>query len=200
MAPAATLNTQGLSFAPVIHLPSNYEVYDLTTTYDSSRVPDLPYGVGKYNEQRKGVYTQELFGGRRNIHMGIDIGCPVGTPVHAFYQGEVFMFGTNPAEGDYGPTLITSHILNGTRVWALYGHLSSRSLDGKKCGSPIQSGEIIGWVGDKSENGGWNPHLHFQLSLVEPDRPDLPGVVAREDLEEALKKFPDPQLVLGKLY
>ncbi|GIT41297.1 MAG: hypothetical protein Ct9H300mP10_03070 [Methanobacteriota archaeon] len=55
-------------------------------------------------------------------------------------------------------------------------------------------------MGDKHENGGWEPHLHFQLSLVEPETHDLPGVVAPEDREQALLDYPDPRLVLGPLY
>ena len=55
-------------------------------------------------------------------------------------------------------------------------------------------------MGKKHENGGWEPHVHFQLSLVEPVVPDLPGVVARADREQALIDYPDPRLVLGALF
>uniref|UniRef100_A0A0C3SWS6 Peptidase M23 domain-containing protein n=1 Tax=Guillardia theta (strain CCMP2712) TaxID=905079 RepID=A0A0C3SWS6_GUITC len=44
-------------------------------------------------------------------------------------------------------------------------------------------------------NGGWPPHLHFQLSLQQPTTHDMPGVVAKKDHDEALRLFPDPQLV-----
>ncbi|MBX7143898.1 MAG: peptidoglycan DD-metalloendopeptidase family protein [Oligoflexia bacterium] len=192
-----SLDTKGLSFHPVIHLPDDYEVYDLTGEYDPLRIPALPYGIGKYNEQRKGVYTQDLFSGVRDIHVGIDIGCPIGTQVHAFFDGEIFLFGNNPAPGDYGYTLITKHTLNSVPVWALHGHLSEASISEKVRGSKIRAGQVIAWVGDRHENGGWNPHLHFQLSLVEPEKADLPGVVSSADREWALKIYPDPQLVLG---
>jgi len=55
-------------------------------------------------------------------------------------------------------------------------------------------------MGEKHENGGWEPHVHFQLSLIEPKVPDLPGVVRRADREQALVDYPDPRLVLGALY
>ena len=55
-------------------------------------------------------------------------------------------------------------------------------------------------MGKKEENGGWPPHVHFQLSLVEPKNCDLPGVVSQKDHDIALKLFPDPRLVLGNLY
>ena len=46
-------------------------------------------------------------------------------------------------------------------------------------------------MGDKHENGGWEPHLHFNLSLVEPETHDMPGVVSPENRLEALAKYPD---------
>ena len=52
----------------------------------------------------------------------------------------------------------------------------------------------------KQKNGGWPPHVHFQLSLIEPKTCDLPGVVSEENHEVALKVFPDPRHVLGNLY
>jgi hypothetical protein len=55
-------------------------------------------------------------------------------------------------------------------------------------------------MGDKDENGGWDPHLHFQLSLIEPETHDMPGVVSPEDREQALRDYPDPRLVLGPIY
>ena len=44
------------------------------------------------------------------------------------------------------------------------------------------------------------PHLHFQLSKVEPESHDLPGVVSIEDSAIALKLYPDPRFVLGSIY
>ena len=96
--------------------------------------------------------------------------------------------------------VITKHLLGGVPLWALYGHLDAASIAGKGVGQPVYAGEVICWMGDKHENGGWEPHLHFQLSLVEPKTHDLPGVVAPEDREQALLDYPDPRLVLGPLY
>ena len=194
------LDLRGLSFHPVVQLPPGYEVYDFTRGYDPNRPLASPYGVGRYDEKRRGMYETELFAGRRDVHVGIDLGGPVGEPVHAFFEGEVHLFGYNGAPGDYGHTLITHHVLNGVDVWALHGHLSARSLEGKSIGQPVTRGEVIAWLGDRHENGGWNPHVHFQLSLVKPEIPDLPGVVTDQDRAHALEIYPDPRLVLGPLY
>jgi len=185
---------------PVIQLPPDYPVFDLSDPLDVKFADTAIYGVGRYNEKRGDMYKTPLFEGTRNIHMGIDFFGPVGTPVHSFCAGKIHLLGNNDAPGDYGFTLITEHGIGETSLYALYGHLSAKSLEGKIPGREIQSGEIIGWIGDRHENGGWTPHLHFQLSLEKPDRPDLPGVVSEEELPGALLKFPDPRIVLGPIY
>jgi hypothetical protein len=138
--------------------------------------------------------------------------------------------GFNPAPGDYGyvcaPTysalfcscepiallhtpldlhsraqvVVTQHVVCGTSVWALHGHLNAESVAASPKGKHISAGEIVGWLGCKEENGGWHPHVHFQLSLLEPETHDMPGVVSTVQHANALRTFPDPRLVLGQLY
>ena len=182
----------------VVHLPPEYTILDLSG--GTWTPPKTEYSVGKYDEVRPNLYNTELFGGTRLIHMGIDIGGPVGTPCMAFADGEVSHFGYNPEPGDYGNVVITRHDIGGTSVWALCGHMDAASIEGKTVGQKVSAGEEIAWFGARHENGGWEPHLHFQLSLVEPETHDLPGVVAPEDREQALLDYPDPRLVLGPLY
>ncbi|MGZ3711752.1 MAG: peptidoglycan DD-metalloendopeptidase family protein [Bdellovibrionota bacterium] len=191
------------TFHPVIHLPPDYEIFDFTQSYDPFRTLKSAFGIGRYNEKRPGMYNTDIFkehGSQRDIHMGIDIGAPIGTEVFSFWGGEIFLTGYNGAEGDYGNTVIVKHTLAGTDLYALYGHLSQASIEGKKPGQKISKGEVIAWVGDKHENGGWNPHLHFQLSYERPEKCDMPGVVKDSDRAEALRIFPDPRLVLGAIY
>ena len=184
----------------MIDLPDGYEVYDFTAGYDPGRELTSRYGVGRYDEKRRGVYTTTLFAGARDIHVGIDLAAPVGEAIHAFADGTVHRFGYNAAPGDYGYTLITQHEINGQAVWALHGHLSARSVEGRFEGQRVARGEVVAWVGDRHENGGWNPHLHFQLALVRPEVADLPGAVSDADRAHALTIYPDPRLVLGALY
>lgn len=175
-----------------------YDVLDFTGKKSNER--RFPYSVGRYNEKRRGLYTQGIFAGERDNHLGIDIGAPAGTPVYAFEAGEIFLFADNANAGDYGPTLITKHVSFGKALYALHGHLSRNSLLGKKIGQTFAKGERIAWIGDEEENGGWPPHVHFQLSYEAPEKADMPGVVSDADLEEALRKYPDPRLVLGPIY
>jgi murein DD-endopeptidase MepM/ murein hydrolase activator NlpD len=187
-------------FCPVIDLPADYEVYDFTAGYDPHRQRSSAYGVGKYNEVRQNMYTTALFGNERNIHMGIDIAAPVGEPVKSFYDGEVYLFAYNSADGDYGHTVILRHVIDGIELYALYGHLNAASTTTKVVGQRVRGGEVFAWVGAEHENGGWNPHLHLQLSYEKPQVCDMPGAVSAANRERALLTYPDPQLVLGRLY
>ena len=147
------------------------------------------------------MYEGELFEKtNRFIHMGIDIGAPEGTPVKSFYSGEIFLLKYNDQKLDYGYTIITKHKIKNQNIYALYGHLSKSSLEHKHIGQKIHPGEVIAYLGSEEENGGWPPHVHFQLSLIKPEECDLPGVVSESDHKVAVKVFPDPRIVLGNLY
>lgn len=187
-------------FAPVIDHSGDWYVFDLTDSYDPDFIQQKRWGIGRYNEKRSKMYVAPQYQGRRNIHMGIDFWTPVGEPVYAFFDGIIAYFADHRQQGNYGPTIITKHRIGGHQLFALYGHLSRDSLRGLNKEQPIKKGDRIGSVGSREENGGWMPHLHFQLSTEDPGQSDMPGVVAEEDRQEALKKFPDPRLVVGELY
>ena len=70
-----------------------------------------------------------------------------------------------------------------------------------KVGQKVRKGDCIGRIGDVHENGGWKTaHVHFQLSLTEPETHDMPGAVAIKDRSKALFEYPDPRYILGPLY
>jgi len=187
-------------FHPVIELPKNYVIFDLTKGADPRNKPGV-WGVGRYNEKRPGTYTAPLFGGNRNVHMGVDISGPPGTPIYAFEEGTIFMTEYRPALGDYGATLITKHLISRRPLYVLWGHLQKRSIEGKAPGQRFHQGQAIAWIGDEKENGGWtSPHLHLQISYEKPLICDMPGAVAEQDLPKALRKYPDPRIILGDLY
>ena len=191
------------NFHPIVHLPEEYWVLNLQKPQTQWN-QHYEFTIGRYDEDRKGMYTQALFGGERTIHVGLDIGGPAQTPIYAFDDGIIHSFADNDVDGSYGPTIITQHelLIEGEEqtIWVLHGHLSRESLDDLVVGNHIKKGDQIGTMGDEHENGGWPPHVHIQLSLIEPEVPDLEGVVAPEYREDALKRFPDPRNILGRLY
>lgn len=188
-------------FHPVVVLPRGYDVLDLTEGPVPESARASRWGVGRYDERRRGVYTAELFSeGARDLHVGVDLEAPPGVAVHAFADGHVHRFGCNPAPGDYGFTVITAHELDEGWIYALHGHLAARSCDALREAMPLRRGDVIGWIGERHENGGWPPHLHFQLAWDAPATHDLPGVVRWAERAESLARFPDPRGVLGPLY
>ena len=54
--------------------------------------------------------------------------------------------------------------------------------------------------GGREDHGGWDPHLHFQLTTAEPATHDMPGLVSREARRMAMVvDYPDPRNVLGNI-
>lgn len=187
-------------YYPVIDIGEKWNVLDLSEGYVPETITLDPPSIGRYNEKRHNMYTSDFYEGKRNVHMGIDVWMPAGTPVYSFSDGIVLFYRDNITNGDYGPTIVTEHKIGNSRIYALFGHLSRSSLRNVYRGMSLARGEKFTELGDVNENGGWLPHLHFQLSLICPEGPDMPGVVSDESLSEALKIYPDPQLVLGRLY
>ena len=186
-------------FHPIVDLSPGYEVLDLSKGATADRLTDSLITVGRYDEDRS-IYQALLFAGGRSVHMGIDIGAPEGTPVFVFEEGTVYRQGINPANGDYGPTLITQHVVKGRDLWVLHGHLSPESLELRGPGDSIEAGDVLGWFGTSEVNGGWPPHVHIQLSVERPLTHDMPGAVSPAQRAQALVCYPDPRTILGPLY
>ena len=164
------------------------------------RKAGVPFGVGGYAEKR-GLYARsDLFEGEepRTIHLGIDIWGQAGTPVHAPLDGSVHSFANNALHGDYGPTIILRHEIDGSIFHTLYGHLSAASLTDLHCGMSIKAGKQIGSFGTYEENFHWPPHLHFQVILdIQDHEGDYPGVCKESEKSFYLNNCPDPSTLLG---
>jgi 4-aminobutyrate aminotransferase-like enzyme/Ser/Thr protein kinase RdoA (MazF antagonist) len=162
-------------------------------------------GVGRYNEPRP-LYTSEAFRPKpgesfepRTLHIGMDLFVPAGTPLRAPLKSIVHSFQNNDAPLDYGPTIILEHVTDDNdRFWTLYGHLSTRSLEGLKIGKAFGQGEVLATVGDYPINGNWPPHLHFQIILDMLDEEgDYPGVVPPSQRSLWLGLCPEPYRLAG---
>ncbi|HTD99266.1 MAG TPA: peptidoglycan DD-metalloendopeptidase family protein [Mucilaginibacter sp.] len=158
------------------------------------------YGIGGYMEHRTLYARSELFNTDnepRRLHLGIDIWAEADTPVYVPISGHIHSFANNDHFGDYGPTIILKHQLNGLDLYSLYGHLNRECLQGLATGAFIPKGKQIGVFGDKEENGHWPPHLHFQLMFdMEGCYGDYPGVGRFSEKGKHLVNIPDPNLIL----
>jgi murein DD-endopeptidase MepM/ murein hydrolase activator NlpD len=158
------------------------------------------YGIGGYMELRTIYDNRPQFDTvteTRRLHLGVDIWAAAGTPVYSPLSGTVHSFKDNNNFGDYGPTIIMQHNLNGLILYSLYGHLRRQNLVGLKIGQPIENGQHIANFGNAGENGSWPPHLHFQLMLdMEGKHGDYPGACLNAERQTYLKNIPDPALLL----
>ena len=162
-------------------------------------------GVGRYDEPRL-LYSSPLFGSagdptseRRTIHLGIDLFAEQGTILHAPLDGVVHIVANNSSPLDYGPLVILRHETSGREeFFTLYGHLSKDALDNLKVGQRVARGQPFARVGSTPENGGWTPHLHFQIILdVLELGADFPGVAYASQRSVWTSLSPNPNLLLG---
>ena len=169
---------------------------------DADVKPGEPLRFGGYGEDRS-VYTQTLFAPEgdepRTVHLGVDVFAPAGASVFTPLNARVHSSQINDAEGDYGPTIILEHTpAPGLKFHTLYGHLDRDSLKGLKPGTAFMAGEKFAELGTRRENGGWTPHLHFQIILdIGSAKGDYPGVAKRSEKDRWLSICPDPAKLLG---
>jgi len=158
------------------------------------------YGIGGYMEHRTIYDRSALFDTQdepRRLHLGVDIWGEAGIPIYSPLAGTVHSFADNNNFGDYGPTIILQHQLDGLMLYSLYGHLSRESLDDMEIGLPITANQQIATLGNAAENGNWPPHLHFQLMLDIGDaKGDYPGVGKYSEKDAYLQNILDPALIL----
>ncbi|MEO0560671.1 MAG: peptidoglycan DD-metalloendopeptidase family protein, partial [Chloroflexota bacterium] len=107
------------------------------------------------------------------VHHGIDMPNPVGETVRAAAAGRVVWaadslriedaaaFQNSPS---YGNVVVIEHDFGyrGERLWTLYAHLSAVLVEQ---GQYLQSGEVVGLVGETGRVSG--PHVHFEVRMGE---------------------------------
>ena len=186
--------------------PAHVEVRALTRTiFAQMEASQASVGVGRYNEARL-LYTSAQYGPdavsgeeRRTIHLGLDLFAEPGTAVYAPLDGTVHLLGENTAELDYGPLVILRHQSGESEeFYTLYGHLTRETLHELKPEQIVAKGEIFAHVGAVRENGGWPPHLHFQVIVDLLDRgAEYPGVARASERSVWTSLSPDPNMLLG---
>ena len=186
--------------------PSAAETPALTEKiFHAMKCADASVGVGRYDEPRL-LYTSPQFGAsgnpteeRRITHLGMDLFVEPGARLSAPLDGVVHIVANNSAPLDYGPLVILQHETNGgEEFFTLYGHLSKESLVSLEVGQRVSRGQPFARVGSAQENGGWTPHVHFQivLDLLELGA-DFPGVAYASQRSVWTSLSPDPNLLLG---
>ncbi|MGN9777636.1 M23 family metallopeptidase [Micromonospora sp. H33] len=122
------------------------------------------YGEGRLSPPLSGRLTSR-FGTRFDpyyhvwqLHAGVDLAAPTGTPILAAAGGRVTRAGWYGGYGNY--TCIDHGRADGQRLSTCYGH-QSRLLVSP--GQQVRAGQVIGRVGSTGASTG--PHLHFEVRL-----------------------------------
>jgi murein DD-endopeptidase MepM/ murein hydrolase activator NlpD len=204
--PLSTENALPLDFTEANASLRRVDLSD-TASFDSFVFQQLHsagkiYGYGGYLEKRDIYRRSEVFATAqedfRNIHLGIDIWTATGSPIFAPLDGKVHSFQDNEGFGNYGPTIILEHQVEGKIFYSLYGHLRREDFQSLEVGQVLRAGEAFCRVGPYPENGDWPPHLHFQLIWDLGEHwGDYPGVAAEKDLAYYQHNCPDPAPLLG---
>lgn len=91
--------------------------------------------------------------GVTDVHRGMDIPAPAGTPIYATAGGIV----STTAHWSYGKCVKISH---GGGFVTIYGHMSALAVSE---GATVAQGDLIGYVGSTGNSTG--NHLHFELNI-----------------------------------
>lgn len=186
--------------------PQNSETQRLAQVIETElKQANAAVGVGRYDEPRL-LYTSSLFGSspnptddRRTVHLGIDLFVPAGSNVRAPLDGIIHAIADNRAPLDFGPVVILKHSMDdANEFFTLYGHLSRESLKSLSVGKRFTKGEVFAKIGTAQENGGWPPHLHFQIiaDLLDLNE-NFPGVARASERSVWTSLCPDPNQLLG---
>ncbi|HTO98042.1 MAG TPA: peptidoglycan DD-metalloendopeptidase family protein [Myxococcales bacterium] len=101
--------------------------------------------------------------GTVTLQTGIDVRAPIGTPVHAVWDGKVAHAGWFKG---FGNLLIVDH---GDGVFSLMAHLDQLQ---KALGDTVRAGEEVGTVGETGSLKG--PYLYFEMrdgqKALDPER------------------------------
>jgi len=92
--------------------------------------------------------------GNPEIHTGVDIAAPLGTPIHAAADGVISIAWLCGTYGNY------VRILHGNGIATGYAH-ASRFARGIYSGARVTAGQIIAYVGSTGLSTG--PHLHYEV-------------------------------------
>jgi len=161
--------------------------------------------LGYYHEPRL-IYAEPAFrkgpwkaSDRRTVHLAVDVFTNAGTPMFAPLRGEVFVAEYRPGHLDYGGVIILRHQTpEGDPFYTLYGHLDPEFQDRLEVGQIIEKGEEFCRLGDPSMNGGWAPHVHFQLALTTQGiEADWPGVGDPDEMYLWRAICPNPAALLN---
>jgi murein DD-endopeptidase MepM/ murein hydrolase activator NlpD len=147
---AAALAQAAQDAAPPAAPPADAEAAPAKPTTHSSLPSGLPF-YGRITSPF-GWRDSPFIAGKRTYHKGMDIACPIGTPVHVTQAGRVIVAGWTDT---YGITVMVDH---GNGWTTIYGHNSKLKV---KVGQYVDRGQLISLSGSTGPSTG--PHIHYEV-------------------------------------
>jgi 4-aminobutyrate aminotransferase-like enzyme/Ser/Thr protein kinase RdoA (MazF antagonist) len=171
---------------------------------DFSARHSVVLGIGPWGEKRT-VYTDKAFesrfieGLRRIHHLGVDLFMPAGTPLYTPIAATVKSVEVEHEPLGYGGLVLLEHASEGCPAFlTLWGHMAHSALARLKPGDRLEAGALVGHMGGIGENGGWTPHLHFQMSTdTNLTATEMIGVGETAYLDVWADVFPDASTLAG---
>ncbi len=118
------------------------------------------------------------FNGRRQMHTGVDIASPQGTPILAAAEGIVTFSGRMAG---YGQVVVVTH---GFDFKTFYGHNHQNKV---RKGQHVKRGQVVGTVGNSGYSTG--SHLHYEV-LVKDAPVDPLKYIVDEELRTRMVRTP----------
>lgn len=124
----------------------------------SSTEVEWPMAEGSYNFTSGYGQRDNPTGPGTQLHAGIDLAAPIGTPIYAPYDGTVAASGS--VDAGYANWVVIDHDIDGSRYSTLYGHMELDSIEVEE-GDSVSQGDQIAGVGNEGNSTG--AHLHFEV-------------------------------------
>lgn len=157
------------------------ELVDLGLTSDEA----IRVGFGRFPIAGVANYTHDWlfprYGPGFRFHHGTDVFAPFGTPLRATVDGIA-----TAKTSELGGLSVRVTLPDGTYFY--YAHLSALA-EGFESGMAVETGDIVGFVGDSGNAKGGSPHLHFGV-FPNGGAPTDPKPILDQWLVEAADALP----------
>lgn len=150
----ARVSPRARSVLPIPPRSEKPDPEELDTIVPASAVRKIRAQIQSWKWPVANPYITSRFGVRRgDMHEGIDLRAPKGSPVYATESGTVIY--SDKRLSGYGNMIVVKHRMN---LSTIYAH-NSRNL--VRVGQKVKQGQKIALAGSTGHSSG--PHLHFEL-------------------------------------
>ena len=157
------------------------ELVDLGLTREEA----IRIGFGRFPVAGAAKYSHDWlyprYGPGFRFHLGTDVFAPFGTPLRSPVDGTV-----TSGSGSLGGLYVKIFMDDGTYFY--FAHMSGL-VEGFTEGMRVQTGDIVGYVGDSGNAKGTSPHLHIGIYPQGGEATD-PKPILDEFLAEAMAQLP----------